>query len=850
MLSLLIIIASLTLVGAAPTKQQWVTVYYGVPVWHNATVGLFCTANSSESGWAVTACLPHAMVREQVPMPNVSQYFDSFSNVMEQQLWDDMTSLYRQSFKPCVKLTPYCVRMNCSSTTTTTTAATTTIKTTTDWSGENKTVTQYWNCTFNVTGPYRDKKEMQSAVWLEDDIQWETENQTNTNKSIRHGYMNHCNNSVITQSCETSRFKPFKIRYCAPAGYGLLRCDDRNFNGTGLCTNVTAVACTNLIHTMASTWMQFNGSDEERAEDIHIIRKGLENKTITVRIPPKYNLSLDCVRPGNKTYRAVHMATGLSFYTTFIPRLRIKRAHCRMRGNWTGAVKEIRSRLKEIYNVTKITVHYPGGDREVQNTWFQCHGEFFYCNVSKAFNLLMNKTNNITWSNNTLMPCKINQLVNTWFKVGQHVYLPPKEGELKCHSSVSALVFEVAHYGQNMNITPSSDIKAVWRADLYKYKIIEVKPIGMAPTSIRRYEGPESARQKRAAGIAFGLVAFLSTAGAAMGAASTALTVQSRSLLSGIVQQQQELLKAVEAHGHLLSLTAWGVRNLNTRLTAIEKYLKDQSKLNEWGCAFKQICHTTVPWNHTWGEPDWNNMTWQEWERKVANYTDEWEGALQRAQEQQERNVHALQSLTDWDSLWNWFDLSRWFWWIRLVVYIIAALILLRIAMFGVNIGTKLCRGYSPLQTLTPKEVEVLQLGGEGDKSGEGVKSRWTTSPRGFLRLIWDDISQLLTWLYQTLRNCAWLIRRGFELLQETIYRLSFAFWQRLRLLGEHLRVVWGYCQYGWKEFKDTIIWAGQEIWEWLQGIAQVAIQGLVWGGRNLLAIPARIRQGAELLLN
>ncbi|ADF42568.1 envelope glycoprotein [Simian immunodeficiency virus] len=824
-------------------QQQYVTVFYGVPVWKNASVGLFCTANGSESGWAVTACLPHSVIREQVHMPNVSQYFDAFKNPIEDQLWEDMTGLYKQTYRPCVKLTPYCVKMRCK-TETTLTSNLTTPKTTTDWSGENNTMSQYWNCSFNVSGPYRDKKEEGHAMWLTDDLEWANGNETG---DTRGAYMRYCNRSVITQACDKSHFKPFKIRYCAPAGYGLMRCDDKNFNGTGLCTNVSAVACTNLIHTMASTWLQFNGSDEERAEEIHVIRKGLENKTITIRIPPEYNLRLDCVRPGNKTYRATHMATGLSFYTTFVERLRIKRAHCRMRGNWSGAVSDIKQVLKGIYNVTNITMHYPGGDREVQRVWFQCHGEYFYCNVSKAYQLFTNDT--ITWSNNTLMPCKINQLVNTWYKIGQHIYLPPREGELRCDSHVSAIIFDVAHYGHMLNLTPSSDIKAVWRADLYKYKIIEVQPIGFAPTAVRRYEGPESVRQKRAVGMALGLVAFLSTAGAAMGAASTALTVQSRSLLSGIVQQQQELLKAVEAHGHLLTLTAWGVKNLNTRLTALEKYLKDQSKLNEWGCAFKQICHTTVPWNGSIGQPDWNNMTWQEWEQKVANYTDIWEEALQKAQEKQEQNVHALQSLQDWDSLWNWFDLSRWFWWIRIVVYVIAGLVLLRIIMFVVNIISKLCRGYSPLQT--PFQKEDLELPGEGEGGvGGSTRRRWTPSPQGFLSLIWGDLQQLLSWLYQTFRNFIWLLTRGAEILQEQIYRLSFAIWTLLQRLGEQLRVLWGYLQYGWKEFKDTIVWAGGELGQTFQRWAEVALQVLGRGIREILAIPARIRQGAELFLN
>ncbi|MDK3451866.1 hypothetical protein MSG45_25310, partial [Escherichia coli] len=62
-------------------------------------------------------------------------------------------------------------------------------------------------------------------------------------------------------------------------------------------------------------------------------------------------------------------------------------------------------------------------------------------------------------------------------------------------------------------------------------------------------------REKRAVGIGAVFLRFLGTAGSTIGAASIALTVQTRQLLSGIVQQQSNLLMAIEAQQHLLQLT-------------------------------------------------------------------------------------------------------------------------------------------------------------------------------------------------------------------------------------------------------------------------------------------------------
>nr|8D50_B Chain B, Envelope glycoprotein gp41 [Human immunodeficiency virus 1] len=133
---------------------------------------------------------------------------------------------------------------------------------------------------------------------------------------------------------------------------------------------------------------------------------------------------------------------------------------------------------------------------------------------------------------------------------------------------------------------------------------------------------------------------FLGAAGSTMGAASMTLTVQARNLLSGIVQQQNQ---------HLLQLTVWGIKQLQARILAVERYLKDQQLLGIWGCSGKLICCTTVPWNSSWSNRSlndiWQNMTWMEWEREIDNYTGLIYTLIEESQNQQEKNEQELLEL-------------------------------------------------------------------------------------------------------------------------------------------------------------------------------------------------------------
>nr|MCH43059.1 envelope glycoprotein [Human immunodeficiency virus 1]MCH43213.1 envelope glycoprotein [Human immunodeficiency virus 1] len=106
-------------------------------------------------------------------------------------------------------------------------------------------------------------------------------------------------------------------------------------------------------------------------------------------------------------------------------------------------------------------------------------------------------------------------------------------------------------------------------------------------------------------------------------------------------------------------------KQLQARVLAVERYLKDQQLLGIWGCSGKLICTTTVPWNTSWSnrtQEIWDNLTWMEWEREIDNYTGLIYSLIEEAQIQQEQNEKDLLELDKWASLWNWFSITNWLW--------------------------------------------------------------------------------------------------------------------------------------------------------------------------------------------
>nr|3WFV_A Chain A, Envelope glycoprotein gp160 [Human immunodeficiency virus 1] len=77
---------------------------------------------------------------------------------------------------------------------------------------------------------------------------------------------------------------------------------------------------------------------------------------------------------------------------------------------------------------------------------------------------------------------------------------------------------------------------------------------------------------------------------------------------SGIVQQQSNLLRAIEAQQHLLQLTVWGIKQLQTRVLG-------------------------------------GGGRWMQWDKEISNYTNTVYRLLEESQNQQERNEKDLLAL-------------------------------------------------------------------------------------------------------------------------------------------------------------------------------------------------------------
>nr|QJX41741.1 envelope glycoprotein [Human immunodeficiency virus 1] len=764
----------------------WVTVYYGVPVWKEAKTTLFCASDAKayekevHNVWATHACVPTDPNPQEKVLENVTENFNMWENDMVDQMHEDIISLWDQSLQPCVKLTPLCVTLDCSN-------ATSSVNDT--YANNNMK-----NCSFNVTTELRDKKKNMYALFYKLDIV-----PLNGNSSTEYRLIN-CNTSAITQACPKVSFDPIPIHYCAPAGYAILKCNNKTFNGTGPCNNVSTVQCTHGIKPVVSTQLLLNGSLAE--EEIIIRSKNLTNNAKTIIVHLKESVEIMCTRPGNNTRKSVRIGPGQTFYATGEIIGDIRRAYCNIsEANWNKTLQEVSKKLQEHFpNKTIQFKPSSGGDLEITTHSFNCRGEFFYCNTSQLFNGTYD-TDNITNSNDTekniTIPCKIKQIINMWQGVGRAMYAPPIAGNITCKSNITGLLltYDGGKNSSNETFRPGGgDMRDNWRSELYKYKVVEIKPLGVAPTEAKRRVVD---REKRAVGMGAVLLGFLGAAGSTMGAASLTLTVQARQLLSGIVQQQSNLLRAIEAQQHMLQLTVWGIKQLQARVLALERYLKDQQLLGLWGCSGKLICTTAVPWNSSWSNKSkteiWDNMTWIQWDREISNYTKTIYELLETSQTQQENNEKDLLALDSWKNLWSWFDISHWLWYIKIFIMIVGGLIGLRIVFTVLSIVNRVRQGYSPLsfQTLIPNPRGPDRLGGIEEEGGEQDRDRSIRLVSGFLPLAWDDLRSLCLFLYHQLRDFTLIVARAVELLGRSSLRGLQRGWEILKYLGSLVQY-WG----------------------------------------------------------
>nr|AMQ63209.1 envelope glycoprotein [Human immunodeficiency virus 1] len=836
------------------SENLWVTVYYGVPVWRDAETTLFCASDAKahetekHNVWATHACVPTDPNPQEVHMENVTENFNMWKNKMAEQMQEDVISLWDQSLKPCVKLTPLCVTLNCTNaklngTNTANGTNTTTVPNIGNLTDEVK------NCTFNMTTEVRDKKQEVYALFYKLDIVSMGNNKDNSNYRLIN-----CNTSVIKQACPKVSFDPIPIHYCTPAGYVLLKCNDKNFNGTGPCNNVSSVQCTHGIKPVVSTQLLLNGSLAE--DEIIIKSENLTNNAKTIIVHLNESVEINCTRPSNNTRTSIRIGPGQLFYRTGDIIGDIRKAYCEVNETkWNKVLKQVAGKLREHFKNKTIQFQQPssGGDLEIIMHHFNCRGEFFYCNTSRLFNnTYINNTyinNNGTINGTIILPCRIKQIINMWQEVGQAMYAPPIRGSIKCSSNITGILLTRdggSSNGSNEIFRPTGgNIKDNWRNELYKYKVVQIEPLGVAPTKAKRRVVE---REKRAVGIGAMIFGFLGAAGSTMGAASITLTVQARQLLSGIVQQQSNLLRAIEAQQHMLQLTVWGIKQLQARVLAVERYLKDQKLLGLWGCSGKIICTTAVPWNSTWSNKSydeiWGNMTWIEWEREISNYTNQIYDILTDSQNQQDKNEKELLELDKWASLWNWFDITRWLWYIKIFIMIVGGLIGLRIIFAVLSIVNRVRQGYSPLSFQTPTHhqrepdrPERIEEGG-----GEQDRGRSVRLVSGFLALAWDDLRSLCLFLYHRLRDFILIAARTVEILGHSSLKGLRRGWEGLKYLG-NLLVYWS------QELKISATSLFDAIAIVVAGWTDRVIEIVQRAGRAILHIPRRIRQGLERAL-
>nr|AER22525.1 envelope glycoprotein [Human immunodeficiency virus 1] len=834
----------LLLIGSA-AEQLWVTVYYGVPVWKEATTTLFCASEAKaydtevHNVWATHACVPTDPNPQEIVMENVTEDFNMWKNNMVEQMQEDIINLWDQSLKPCVKLTPLCVTLNC-----------------TDYLGNTNNTNndsveekgEIKNCSFNITTNRKNRVKKEYALFNKLEVV-PIDNDDNTTYMLVS-----CNTSVTTQACPKVSFEPIPIHYCAPAGFAILKCNNKTFDGKGQCRNVSTVQCTHGIKPVVSTQLLLNGSLAE--QEIVIRSENFSDNAKNIIVQLKTPVEINCTRPNNNTRKSINMGPGRAWYATGSIIGDIRQAHCNISSTkWNNTLRQIAKRLGEQFNKTIVVFkNASGGDPEIVMHSFNCRGEFFYCNTSPLFNSIWNSS---TWNNSSgntttersndtviTLRCRIKQIINMWQAVGKAMYAPPIEGQIRCSSNITGLI--LTRDGGKENATRNNetfrpaggDMRDNWRSELYKYKVVQIEPLGVAPTKAKRRVVQ---REKRAVGMGALFLGFLGAAGSTMGAASLTLTVQARQLLSGIVQQQNNLLRAIEAQQHLLQLTVWGIKQLQARVLAVERYLKDQQLLGIWGCSGKLICTTTVPWNTSWSNKSlneiWDNMTWMQWDREINNYTSLIYTLIEKSQNQQEINEKELLELDKWANLWNWFDITSWLWYIKIFIMIVGGLIGLRIVFTVLSIVNRVRQGYSPLsfQTRLPAQRGPDRPEGTEEEGGERDRDRSGPLVDGFLAIIWVDLRSLFLFSYHRLRDLLSIVTRIVELLG--------------RRGWEALKYWWNLLQYWSQELKSSAISLFNAFAIAVAEGTDRILEILQRAYRAILHIPTRIRQGLERAL-
>nr|ABI79955.1 envelope glycoprotein [Human immunodeficiency virus 1] len=442
-------------------ENLWVTVYYGVPVWKEATTTLFCASDAKayetevHNVWATHACVPTDPSPQEVVLENVTENFNMWKNNMVEQMHEDIISLWDQSLKPCVKLTPLCVTLNCTNYWRNTTNTT------------NIDKEEIKSCSFKVTTEIRDKTRKEYALFYRlDVVPIDNEDSAGNNTNNTSYRLINCNSSVITQACPKISFEPIPIHYCAPAGFAILKCNNKTFNGTGPCTNVSTVQCTHGIRPVVSTQLLLNGSLAE--EEVIIRSQNFTDNAKTILVQLNETIKINCTRPNNNTRKSIHIAPGRAFYATGEIIGDIRQAYCNIsRVKWNNTLNQIVTKLREQFGSNKTIVFNPssGGDQEIVMHSFNCGGEFFYCNSTQLFSSIW--PTNGTWSSNATEGS--NDTIRLHYK---HVAGSRKSNVCPSHQRTNSMF--IKYYRADIN-------KRWW----YKHK----RDPGGLQTCRRRYEG-------------------------------------------------------------------------------------------------------------------------------------------------------------------------------------------------------------------------------------------------------------------------------------------------------------------------------------------------------------------------
>nr|AIX95813.1 envelope glycoprotein [Human immunodeficiency virus 1] len=730
-----LLLGILMICSAAEKEKRWVTVYYGVPVWKDAVTTLFCASDAKaydtekHNVWATHACVPTDPNPQEVRLENVTENFDMWKNNMVDQMHEDIISLWDQSLKPCVKLTPLCVTLNCTDYNNTADYK----NATNSGSGELKMEKgEIKNCSFNITTNIKDKVEKAYTLFYKLDLVPIENDNTSTNYSNYR--MISCNTSTITQACPKVSFEPIPIHYCAPAGFAILKCRDKNFNGTGPCKNVSTVQCTHGIKPVVSTQLLLNGSLAE--EEVVIRSKNITDNTKNIIVQLNVSVEINCTRPGNNTGRGIPIGPGGAFYNTESIIGDIRKAHCNIsRTKWKDALRQVAEKLRKHFNNKTIIFNQSsGGDPEIVMHSFNCGGEFFYCNTTKLFNgTWFNSTVNDT-EEEIILPCRIKQIINRWQEVGKAMYAPPIRGYINCSSNITGMILtrDGGNNTSNETFRPGGgDMRDNWRSELYKYKVVRIEPLGIAPTN--------------------------------------------------------------------------------------------------------------VPWNNSWSNRSlndiWQNMTWMQWEREIDNYTGLIYSLIEESQNQQEKNEQELLELDHWASLWNWFDITKWLWYIKIFIMIVGGIVGLRIVFTVISIVNRVRQGYSPIsfQTHHPSPRGLDRPEGTEEEGGERDRDRSSRLAVGFLAIIWVDLRSLCLFSYHRLRDLILIVARVVELLG--------------RRGWEALKYWWNLLQYWSQELKSSAVSLINTIAIAVAEGTDRVIELVQRIGRAILHIPRRIRQGLERAL-